>query len=182
MEKKDSSTVVNGKPWSVKFSGIKVKKERIAVLNEEVEHLKAVRAHIEDQISAKVIEYHEVRDKVTNLERKRRQAISGAHDAAERACSIEISILSSDMQEINETIKNLQRESYFIELEKKRKSGIMRKLADQIEIERRQNLLKKKLSSKIKKEGLMAAMKGLSAHQRAANPICFLSLVMMLSS
>ena len=49
-------------------------------------------------------------------------------------------------------MKDLQRESYFINLERKRKLGTAQKLKDEMEDAKRRAVLQKKIEAKIKKE------------------------------
>ena len=49
-------------------------------------------------------------------------------------------------------IKDLQRESYFINLERKRKVGTIHKLKEEIEDAKRRASLQKRIEAKIKKE------------------------------
>jgi hypothetical protein len=49
-------------------------------------------------------------------------------------------------------MKDLQRESYFINLERKRKLGTAQKLREELEDDKRRASLQKKIAAKIKKE------------------------------
>ena len=49
-------------------------------------------------------------------------------------------------------IKDLQRESYFINLERKRKLGTVQKMKEEIEINKRRAMLQKSIEARIKKE------------------------------
>ena len=62
------------------------------------------------------------------------------------------------MQDINLQVKEMQREIYFLTLERKRKVGVMKKLKHEIEEEARKNDLRKKIEAKIKKDGLMSVL------------------------
>ena len=65
-----------------------------------------------------------------------------------------MSVLAVQQQELQIQIKNLQREGYFITLERKRKLGVRQKLKDEMEEEKKRTLLKKTIEAKIKKEVL----------------------------
>ena len=166
MQQKDATNVVAGMPWKKKFSNAKVKKERVMQLSEEVEQLKAIQAHIEDQISAKVMEYHELSDGIKRLETKRNLALKEARDVGAQHVAIEIAMMTADKQECNQAIKDLQRESYFVNLERKRKRGIVKKLESEVEQFKKQQVIKKKLGQKIQKDGILEALKGLNAMER----------------
>ena len=61
-------------------------------------------------------------------------------------------MLIAQQQDLQIQIKNLQREAYFISLERKRKLGVRQKLKDEIDEEKKRALLKKTIEAKIKKE------------------------------
>lgn len=166
LQQKDATNVVAGMPWKKKFSNAKVKKERVMQLSEEVEQLKAIQAHIEDQISSKVMEYHELSDGIRRLETKRNLALKEARDVGAQHVAIEIAMMTADKQECNQAIKDLQRESYFVNLERKRKRGIVKKLESEVEQFKKQQMIKKKLGQKIQKDGILEALKGLNAMER----------------
>jgi histone acetyltransferase (RNA polymerase elongator complex component) len=56
-------------------------------------------------------------------------------------------------------IKDLQRESYFIEHERKRKVGVMQKIKDELQETKKRELLKKSIEAKIKKEVFLVLFK-----------------------
>lgn len=64
----------------------------------------------------------------------------------------QISVLSANLQDLQIQIKNLQREGYFISLERKRKLGVRQKLKDEMTEEKKRERLKKTIEEKIKKE------------------------------
>ena len=59
--------------------------------------------------------------------------------------------MNAKMMEINNEIRGLQKESYFINLERKRKLGVIQTLKDEIEEEKRKKTIKKAIEAKIKK-------------------------------
>ena len=61
-------------------------------------------------------------------------------------------MLIAQQQDLQIQIKNLQREAYFISLERKRKLGVRQKLKDEIDEEKKRALLTKTIEAKIKKE------------------------------
>ena len=148
--------------WKVKFDPKKVKTERINVLSTEIDELKAMEAHIEDQISAHVHNYHSIQSKRSNADQRRIDALTARKDIAAQHIAVEISILTADMQDINTKIKELQRQSYFISLERKRKRRVVQQLTDELNDEKRRAALKTKLEKKIKENGLISALKTLN--------------------
>ncbi|MEY3876979.1 MAG: hypothetical protein RLZZ191_662, partial [Pseudomonadota bacterium] len=66
------------------------------------------------------------------------------------------------MQDINTKIKELQRQSYFISLERKRKRRVVQQLTDELNDEKRRAALKVKLQKKISENGLISALKTLN--------------------
>lgn len=148
--------------WKVKFDPKKVKTERINVLSNEIDELKAMEAHIEDQISAHVQNYHKIQSKRSNADQRRVDAMTAHKEIAAQHIAVEISILTADMQDINTKIKELQRQSYFISLERKRKRRVVQQLTDELNDEKRRAALKVKLQKKISENGLISALKTLN--------------------
>ncbi len=64
---------------------------------------------------------------------------------------IKVKVVNAKMLEINNEIRGLQKESYFINLERKRKIGVIQTLKDEIEEEKRKKAIKKAIEAKIKK-------------------------------
>ena len=151
-----------------------------------------MQSHIEDKIEAKVEDYQQVSQRKTVLEAKRLEMLSyeryyksvraliGAQikiilipdhfmsrPQAAQSIAVEISILVADMHQINSEIKDMQRESYFLGLDRKRKKLIAQKLKSDISETKMQMAIQKKLSAKIKKEGFMGALKTLNKLQNA---------------
>jgi hypothetical protein len=62
-----------------------------------------------------------------------------------------VKVVNAKMLEINNEIRGLQKESYFINLERKRKIGVIQTLKDEIEEEKRKKAIKKAIEAKIKK-------------------------------
>lgn len=146
----------------IKFNGRRIKLERISTLSNEAAELKAMESHIEDQVNALVEKYQKFNSKRQNAEAKRKEALSLGRDVAAQHIAVEISILTADMQEINSKIKELQRQSYFISLERKRKQKVVRQLTDEVNEEKRRTEIQKKLSEKIREGGLLSALKTLN--------------------
>jgi hypothetical protein len=65
---------------------------------------------------------------------------------------MQISLNTAMIQENNAKIKDLQRESYFINLERKRKLGTAQQISQQLEQEKMRASLQKKIVAKIRKE------------------------------
>ncbi len=66
--------------------------------------------------------------------------------------TFQISVLKAQLQEVAGKVKDLQRESYFVGLERKRKTGVITQLRDEIEESKRREALKKMIETKIRKE------------------------------
>lgn len=66
--------------------------------------------------------------------------------------SLQISVNTAVVLENSGKVKDLQRESYFINQERVRKLGTAQKLKEEIEEEKRRAILQKKIGAKIKKE------------------------------
>lgn len=65
---------------------------------------------------------------------------------------LQLSIANAKLQELNNKVKDLQREIYFLNVEKKRKLGVAHTLKSEIEENKWKAVIKKKLTAKIKKE------------------------------
>lgn len=144
--------------WRQKFDSKKVKMERIAVLISEVNELKAMEAHIEDQVEILVEKYQKLSEKRKLSEIRRKDALAIERDVAAQHIAVEISVLTADMQEINNKIKEFQRQSYFLSLERRRKRKVAKQLSDEVEEEKKRAALTQKLSEKIKEGGLLNAL------------------------
>ena len=65
---------------------------------------------------------------------------------------LQISVNTAVVMENSGKVKDLQRESYFINLERKRKLGTVQKMKEDIEEAKRRASLQKRIETKIKKE------------------------------
>ncbi len=70
----------------------------------------------------------------------------------------QISVAKAHLQALASQVKVLQRESYFVGLERKRKLGVVQQLREGMEEARRKGALKKAIEAKIRKDGLVAAL------------------------
>ncbi|MEC8391647.1 MAG: hypothetical protein VXZ58_02055, partial [Actinomycetota bacterium] len=113
--------------WRQKFNPKKVKMERIQSLTAEADELRAMETHLEDQINTLVAHHHDLADKRRLAEQKRREALSLSKDVAAQHITVEISMHTSDMQELNAKIKDLQRQIYFFAVERNRKRKVAKK-------------------------------------------------------
>lgn len=66
--------------------------------------------------------------------------------------SAQLSVNAAVVTDNAAKMKDLQRESYFINLERKRKLGTAHKLREELEEDKRRAALQKKIEAKIKKE------------------------------
>ena len=141
-EKSRDNTVGNGKgkkvpaadrrKWKQKFNPRKVKMERISTLTTEADELKAMETHMEDQISSLVQAHHDSAAKRKIAENRRREAQSMDREAAAQHLTVEISMHTADMQDVNSQIKELQRQMYFVSIERNRKRKVAKKLKEEI--------------------------------------------------
>eukprot|EP01034_Spumella_vulgaris_P033432 gene33432-41255_t len=130
------------------FNPKKVKLERVATLLEEAGELKAMMSHLEDQMNTLVEQHEQMAVKKKHFQGKHKEAIS---------------VISAHMQQLSSAVKDLHREQYFVQLERKRKTGVVQTLRDEMEESKRREALKKKIEKKIKKEeGLLAALQSFS--------------------
>ena len=150
------------KKWNQKFDPRKRKAERIAVLTEEVGELKAMEAHLEDQIKVLVENYKQLSVKKQKNERKRVDAIEAHREVAAQHIAVEVSIIAADMQDINRNIKDLQRQMYFINLDRNRKRKVVKQLNIEINDDKRRSIIRAKLAEKIKEKGFVSGLKALN--------------------
>lgn len=154
--------VPQNRKWRAKFDPLKVKGERIAVLTEEIGELRAMEAHLEDQVQTHVRDYQQIVEKKKVAEHRRNEALLMRKEVAAQHIAVEISIMIADMQDINTTIKDLQRQGYFISLERRRKRKVVQQLADEVNEEKKRAAIKLKLAQKIKEKGIIGALKTLN--------------------
>lgn len=135
--------------------------ERIQVLKEEAGELQAMIAHIQEKINSLVQVHRDLQKKKKLLDQKFLEAKSLNRDVACQHLAAEIFVVNTEITENGGKIKDLQRESYFIGLERKRKLGVLHKLKEEITEQQCKAELKKQIEEKIKKEGLMAALQSI---------------------
>eukprot|EP00605_Chrysophyceae_sp_TOSAG23-4_P002502 GSChrysophyteH1.ASY1.ANO1.2765.1 assembled CDS len=155
----------DSRKWRQKFNPRKVKQERAATLTAEADELRAMETHLEDKISTMVDKHKEIAEKRNLAEKRRREAQSLSRDAAAHHLTVEISLHSADMQDINAHVKDLQRQIYFIAIERNRKRKVVKKLREEIEQDKKRADLEKKLGQKVKEGGLLNALKALNQIQ-----------------
>jgi hypothetical protein len=108
--------------------------ERIAVLVEEIGALKASQVSFEEQVEKLVSDYRELDLKKQTYEAKRREALAQDRDIAAQKLGVEISFFAVELQDINMRIKDIQRQSYFLGLERNRKQRLRKRLEEEIEV------------------------------------------------
>jgi hypothetical protein len=86
------------------------------------------------------------------MDARMKEAKALGREVAAQHIAAEISVNSAAIIENNAKIKDLQRECYFVNLERKRKLGTAQKLREEIEEAKRRAALQKKIEAKIKKE------------------------------
>jgi hypothetical protein len=106
---------------------------------------------------------HESVNKRKVLELRLNEAKQQGKEVALQHIAAEILITNHEISEMNLKIKEAQKESYFLTLEKKRKLGTVKKLKEDIQVNKQKDLLKKKIEEKIKKDGLLAALDAVSS-------------------
>ena len=76
----------------------RIKKERIATLEEEIDGLRAMRAHLEDKIGTKVEAYRQASGQKKALESRRAEALALGRELAAQHIAVEMSILFVELQ------------------------------------------------------------------------------------
>ncbi|KAJ1432784.1 hypothetical protein B484DRAFT_429748, partial [Ochromonadaceae sp. CCMP2298] len=125
-------------------SASKVKLERIGALAEEASELRAMLAHVDEKVAFLASHHAELGAKKKTFEVKLGEARQMGRETAAQHFLAEISLLGSVMGDNNQKIKDMQREAYFISLERKRKVGTVQKLKLEVEESKRRAALQKK--------------------------------------
>jgi hypothetical protein len=153
-----TSSSGRGKASSSIFSQKKIKLERIATLQSEVDELMAIISHISEKINTLSTDYRDRIKMYRAIESKMIDARNSGKEAAVQHCTAELVVRKAALLEISNKVKELQREQYFVGLEKKRKQGVIRTLHNELDEEKRKVSLKKKIEEVIKSKGLAAAL------------------------
>lgn len=132
--------------------------ERIATLQSEVDELMAIISHISEKINTLSTDYRDRIKMYRAIESKMIDARNSGKEAAVQHCTAELVVRKAALLEISNKVKELQREQYFVGLEKKRKQGVIRTLHNELDEEKRKVSLKKKIEEVIKSKGLAAAL------------------------
>ncbi len=119
---------------------------------EEADELQAMISHIEEKIEVGVQEFRDLESKKKIIEQKLLEARRFNKEVAIMHLSAELFVFNTQIGESGAKIKDLQREAYFINLERKRKTGVVRKLKEEIAEEKRKAALKRQIEEKIKTE------------------------------
>ncbi len=122
------------------------------MLREESGELQAMIAHIQEKVNALVDDHRNLQQRKKSLEQKFAEAKSLNREVACQHLAAEIFVANTEIAENGSKIKDLQRESYFIGLERKRKLGVLNKLKEEISEQQRKAQLKKQIEEKIKQE------------------------------
>ena len=88
-------------------------------------------------------------------------------EVAAQHLTVEISMATTDMQDLNAKIKDLQRKIYFIAIERNRKRKVA-KLKDELKLEKKRAELEQELAVKVKEGSILKALKTLNFPCRAA--------------
>jgi len=144
------------------FNPRKIKLERILTLEEEASELKAMMTHVEEKVKVLFEQGKDISEKRKLYAIRMKEAQAQGKETASQHIAAEISVLTAKLQDLQIQIKNLQREGYFISLERKRKLGVRQKLKDEMAEEKKRETLKKTIEDKIKKEGLMSVLQALT--------------------
>jgi chromosome segregation ATPase len=130
----------------------RVKLERIQILKEEADELQAMIAHIEEKLEVHQSNHRDLLAKKKLMEQRLAEAKQIGREVAAQNISAEVFVANSEISESAGNIKSLQREMYFIRLERKRKVGVLNKLREELNEEKRKADLKKQIEEKIKKD------------------------------
>ena len=76
--------------------------------------------HLEEKVEALVQQHVGLVQKRILAEGRRKEAVALEREAAAQHLAIEISVITADMQDINAQVKELQRQGYFLSIERNR--------------------------------------------------------------
>lgn len=136
------------------------------MLKEESEELLAAMTHIREKIDALNIYHQELDDKRAAIDVRLYEARQAHKELAAQHLAAELIVVKNNITENSLKIKDLQREQYFVGLERKRKLGFIRTIKSELQIEKEKGDLKKKVEETIKKDGLLAALDLLSIESK----------------
>ena len=154
-----SKRSVPSSKWVVKTKQVRQMKDRCNALSEEMGVVKAMHAHVCDQVDFKVAEHQRLTEIRDNLEKKRKQAVYQDRPTRAQDYAVKVNVADMELQQLHFTVKDLQRQRFFFEQEVKRKKQTLRRLEKDIEDVTKQTILQKKLEKRAKSEGLLAVLK-----------------------
>lgn len=141
-----------------KIDEIKYANERIQTLKNDIDEMIAMRSHVEDKISYTWNEGQQVIAKIENLKKRKLEEEKFHRTAYVLRIGVEISLFDTQLREKDQTIKDLQRQSYFIKQEIIRKKKILKQVKQDRAVMIRQNTMKQKLMQRAKSKGLLATL------------------------
>jgi hypothetical protein len=144
--------------WVAKTNQIRQMKDRAAVLIEEVGVVKAMHAHVSDQVEFKVSEYEKLTEIRDGLEDRRRLAVQQDRPVRVQDFAVKVNVADSELQQIHYTVKDLQRQKFFFEQEIKRKRQTVKRLQKETEDVSRRMIIQKKLEKRAKTEVLISIL------------------------
>lgn len=118
----------------------------------------AVMSHITEKIKTLTTDYQDRIKMYRAIESKMIDARNAGKEAAAQHCTADLIVRKAALVELTNKVKELQREHYFVGLEKKRKQGVIRTIQTELDEEKRKAALKKKIEEVIKTKGLAAAL------------------------
>ena len=110
---------------------ISSKRQRISVLEEEIEGLEAMLCDINEKIEYEVHQYKAIEKKCNQLKIRKESATLNGEPNIQKM-SIQISIANDTMKTLNNKIRDMQRHYYFLEQDIKRKELVVTQLRTDI--------------------------------------------------
>ena len=112
----------------------------------------AIQSHLEEQIQILISQFQEYSQSKLVLEHRLREAKSLNRSLAAQSISIDLSILTADMEQCNSKIRDDQRQIYFIVEEVKRQRKIIHGLKSELDLEKQRRELQRRISANIEEE------------------------------
>lgn len=124
--------------------------DRCRILKADVDEILAMQTHLQEQIDHWVGKHKEMSHKKVELETKIRQLMQQKKESASQNKIIELGLLSAEMNEITLKVKDLQRQTYFMIQELRRKKLLLKKSEDDLVAEKNKNDTSRKFMKAIK--------------------------------
>lgn len=120
------------------------KQERILKYRDEIEELIEGEVRIDEKVKVLVKQYESLKEKKIELESMHREAIAREKTITAQKLFVDVSLIVSRMQSINDEVKGLQRQAYFLVQDRRRRTMLSHRLQDELSAEKKHSMGKQK--------------------------------------